>query len=113
MINFAANSGYSIVIPLYPPLAKDKGISDSVIGYIFCLYPVGGFIVTIVLGSVMTVQSMKKVLIISMKIMLVGLILTIIGMAGIGTVNYIEDTIPFAIVSAAMRLISGIVFCIN
>jgi predicted MFS family arabinose efflux permease len=55
MINFAGNSGYAILIPLFPPLAKEKGISDSVIGYIFCLYPVGGFIVTLILGSVMTV----------------------------------------------------------
>jgi predicted MFS family arabinose efflux permease len=55
MVNFAGNSGYSILVPLYPPLAKEKGISDSVIGYIFSLYPVGGFIVSIILGSFMTV----------------------------------------------------------
>jgi predicted MFS family arabinose efflux permease len=55
MVNFAGSSGYAILIPLYPPLAKSKGISDATIGYIFCLYPVGGLLVSILLGSVMTV----------------------------------------------------------
>ena len=62
MVNFAGNSGYAILIPLFPPLAKQKGVSDALIGYIFCLYPVGGFLVSIILGKVMTVQSMKMVL---------------------------------------------------
>ena len=61
MVNFAANSGYAILIPLFPPLAKEKGIDESVIGIIFCLYPVGGFIVSMILGQTMTVNIMKRV----------------------------------------------------
>lgn len=61
MINFAGNSGYAIVIPLFPPLAASKGIDASTIGYIFCLYPVGGFIVSLILGQNMSNKRMKIV----------------------------------------------------
>lgn len=50
LINFCGNSGYSIVLPLYPPLAISKGLDESTIGYIFCLYPVGAFFVSLILG---------------------------------------------------------------
>ena len=87
MINFAGNSGYAIVIPLFPPLANSKGINSSTIGYIFCLYPVGGFIVSLILGQTMSHNRMKMVQKMDLlKIMLIGLILTIIGMTGLGLV---------------------------
>jgi hypothetical protein len=41
--------------------------------------------------------------------MLCGLILTLIGMVGMGLVAYIENTMAFILVSASLRLITGIV----
>jgi hypothetical protein len=50
-----AGSGYQIMIPLFPPLIKDKGISEFYVGFIFCLYPVGGLLVSFFLGTNMTI----------------------------------------------------------
>lgn len=41
--------------------------------------------------------------------MLIGLILTIIGMTGLGLVKYIDDQTTFIFLAGAMRLITGIV----
>jgi hypothetical protein len=50
------------MIPLFPPLVNKKGIDKLFIGYIFCLYPVGGLIVSLFLGTNMTIGGMKKVI---------------------------------------------------
>jgi predicted MFS family arabinose efflux permease len=47
--------------PLIPPLVKDKGINEKITGYIFSLYPVGGIIVSLLLGTNMSLERMKKV----------------------------------------------------
>ena len=88
LVNYAGNSGYSLVIPLYPPLANNKGLSDDTIGYIFCLYPVGAFLFTLILGQNMSNKIMKMVInkYLFTKLMIFGLILEIIGMIGMALV---------------------------
>lgn len=90
------------MVPLYPPLAKNKGLSDELIGYIFCIYPVGSFLVTLILGKSMTNQNKK----IAMQI---GLILSILGMIGFSLIENINDKTYFIVSSAILRLITGIV----
>jgi hypothetical protein len=49
------------MIPLFPPLVNKREINEAVVGYIFCLYPIGGLIVSIFLGTNMTIGGMKNV----------------------------------------------------
>jgi predicted MFS family arabinose efflux permease len=67
LINFVGGSGYSIMTPLFPPLVNHRGISEAVTGYIFCLYPVGAIIVSLILGATMELKTMKSVLFIRFK----------------------------------------------
>ena len=57
-------NAYALMIPMYPPLAKEKGLDSYVIGYIFCLYPVGSVIGTSRLAQSMSGDQKKKVKII-------------------------------------------------
>jgi hypothetical protein len=41
--------------------------------------------------------------------MLTGLILTLIGMSGMGLVAYIEDPLTFCLVSGGLRFVTGVV----
>lgn len=61
LVNFVGSSGYAILLPLFPPLAIQKDIDPSFVGYILCLYPVGNFAVSLVLGQSMSNANMKKV----------------------------------------------------
>jgi MFS family permease len=61
-MNFVCCSGYSIMTPLFPPLVSHRGLSQEVTGYIFCLYPVGAIIVSLILGATMELKTMRRVL---------------------------------------------------
>jgi MFS family permease len=39
-INFFSSIGYSLLAPLYPYLAKSKGLDDFIIGIIFASYAI-------------------------------------------------------------------------
>ena len=39
-INFFSSVGYSLLAPLYPFLAKSKGVEDYIIGIIFASYAI-------------------------------------------------------------------------
>lgn len=39
-INFFSSIGYSLLAPLYPYLAKSKGVDDFIIGIIFASYAI-------------------------------------------------------------------------
>lgn len=90
------------MVPLYPPLAKNKGLSDELIGYIFCIYPVGSFLVTLILGKSMTNQNKKRA-------MEIGLLLSILGMIGFSLIENVINKAYFITYSAILRLITGIV----
>ena len=71
---------------MYPPLAKEKGLNTDVIGYIFCLYPVGSVIGTSRLAQSMSGDQKKKVkknnITYESQSMIIGLSLTSICMLG-------------------------------
>lgn len=62
MINFVANTSYAVGLPLFPPLAASKGVDESVIGYIYALYPFGCIGVSFILGHTFKVASSKNVI---------------------------------------------------
>ena len=66
-INAVANFAYAMMLPFYPPLAALHGVSDSLIGLIICTYPIGAFICTFFLGSNMSFNK-KKYVILCLKV---------------------------------------------
>lgn len=49
-----ANVSYMMMIPLFPPLIKEKGFSEGVIGIIMCFYPIGSISTSWKLGKMHT-----------------------------------------------------------
>jgi MFS family permease len=69
VLNFFLNAAVSVIVPFYPPLAKEKAhVSVSTIGYIFGLNPIGAFFFSLVIGKKMAHWGRKKC-------MLIGLVL--------------------------------------
>ena len=45
-INTLSAIGYSLIAPLYPPLARERGLKDYTVGFIISLFAITNFIVT-------------------------------------------------------------------
>jgi MFS family permease len=43
----------AIISPFFPPYAREKGISEDVVGIIFSANPVGAIIASIILGKIL------------------------------------------------------------
>jgi MFS family permease len=43
----------AIIAPFFPPFAKDHGISDEIVGLIFCSNPIGAIIASLILGKIL------------------------------------------------------------
>ena len=52
--NVCSSTSLSLITPFFPPAAKDKGISEDIIGIIFAVDAVAGFIAALILGKVLT-----------------------------------------------------------
>jgi predicted MFS family arabinose efflux permease len=46
IVNGLSATGYSLMAPLYPSLAKERGIEEDVIGMIIAIFAVANFIAT-------------------------------------------------------------------
>jgi hypothetical protein len=43
--------GGSLITPFFPPFAREKGISTTVLGFIISANPIGSFFASLVLGK--------------------------------------------------------------
>jgi len=46
-----------LITPFFPPFAKEKGISEEVVRFIFSANPIGAFVSSLILGKIMTEVS--------------------------------------------------------
>ena len=91
---------YSLVIPLFPLIAKKKGLSASEIGIVLSTFAIGGIILSINLNRLMSRFSKTKLLMF-FQIILFLFITTY------GILEKIERKILFIIACAFSRLIQG------
>ena len=91
----------AIVGPYYSVEAREKGLSDSLIGLIFATNQIGGFLTTLILGKVMILQ--RKL------ILFLGIIIVIISLLGFAFCIYIEDFTTFLLISLLSRFLQGVV----
>lgn len=68
LVNFFFNASMSVVTPFYPPLAKEAGLSISMIGSVFSIGPIGCFFFAMVFGSKMQHWGRKRCLVIGVVI---------------------------------------------
>ncbi|CAD8184098.1 unnamed protein product [Paramecium pentaurelia] len=92
-----ANASYMMMIPLFPPLIKEKGFTEAGIGIIMCFYPLGCILASWKLGKI---HSSKKMI---LQGLMGQLIISII----LGISYFLNGTL-FFILSSFLRFIQGI-----
>jgi len=71
-LNFLVACTYSIVAPIYPLRAQQLNISTILIGIVFSVESLASIISSLVLGKLMSFWGKKKVIKISMFILITG-----------------------------------------
>jgi MFS family permease len=60
LLNILSAIGYSLIAPLYPPLARERGLKDYTIGFIISLYAISSFLVTPFAPLIISKYGRKK-----------------------------------------------------
>ena len=61
IINIFSCLGYSLIAPLFPPLANDKKIGENIIGLIISFYPLSDFLSTLLVPYLIYKFTRKKI----------------------------------------------------
>jgi len=56
-----ANSVYSVLAPFFPKVAREKGVSGELVGLVFSGYPIAAFVVSPLMGVLVTKIGRKRV----------------------------------------------------
>ncbi|KAL4476627.1 hypothetical protein ABPG72_000786 [Tetrahymena utriculariae] len=99
-MNFFQNAAVSIIVPFFPPIAKDIGVTPTMIGLILSFNPIGSFLTSLVVGQMMGRLGKKN-------LMIWGLIFQSISIASFGALSNLKNDTAFIILSASSRFIQG------
>jgi len=100
-INFFLYTAYSNLAPFYPQHAKEKGVSQTIIGVIFSASPVGSFLLSFFFGKHMVKIGRKR-------LMAIGIVLEAIAVISFGFIDFITNREVFIGISYVTRLVQGI-----
>ncbi|EAR96693.2 MFS transporter (macronuclear) [Tetrahymena thermophila SB210] len=99
-MNFFQNAAVSIIVPFFPPIAKDIGVTSTMIGLILSFNPIGSFLTSLIVGQMMGRLGKKN-------LMIWGLIFQSISIASFGALSNLKNDKVFIILSATSRFIQG------
>ncbi|CAK93471.1 unnamed protein product (macronuclear) [Paramecium tetraurelia] len=97
MLILMANASYMMMIPLFPPLIKEKGFTEAGIGIIMCFYPLGCILASWKLGKMHSTKN----------IIFYGLIGQLVISIILGISYYLNGAL-FFILSSILRFFQGI-----
>ncbi len=100
-LNFLSFSTYGLPIAFFPNIAKNRGISASLVGIIFAMYPLGAFICSFIVGKMLNLWERKRVIIISEFLM--GLSVLTFGLSSLLPINFF-----FILIALIARTTQGI-----
>jgi len=80
LLDFLVYSAFSLPLPFFPKLAKNKGISESIIGLIFGCFNIGSALSSLLYGKLMFFFKKKQLLKINM-------VLNSLAVMSFGTLN--------------------------
>ena len=66
---------YTLIVPFFPIILTNKGLSEDWIGYIFSAYPMSSIVFTPLMGNYITSVGRKKALLVGCIISWMGCIL--------------------------------------
>lgn len=96
-------SGYSLPITLFPALGTERGLSSTMNGLIFSLFPFGGFFTSFLSGKMMRFYKKHHLLIFFLSV-------TCISKVIFGIIYFLESETNFIIVAAISRITLGFSF---
>ncbi|EGR32568.1 major facilitator superfamily protein, putative [Ichthyophthirius multifiliis] len=100
LLNFFLNATVSLIVPFYPTIATIRGVNATITGLVFSMNPVGSFLISFYIGSMMERLGKKQIMFWSMLVQ----VLTVVTF---GLIYYINDKTTFIIVSMVTRFIQG------
>jgi MFS family permease len=99
--NGLLSMGYSLIAPLYPPLANERDIREKTVGVIISIFAVANFFATIYSPKIIRLVGRKKLLYVAIFI---EAICTLVY----GMLFFISSRYLFLLVSFITRFIHGV-----
>lgn len=100
-INVLSAIGYSLLTPMFPFMAKDKGVDEYIIGIIFSCFPIANIIAILLSPKVIHIVGRRKLLYIALLIESLSTLM-------FGLLPKVNNQMTFITVSAITRLFQGI-----
>lgn len=100
-LNFLSFTAYGLPVAFFPNIAKNHGISAFLVGVIFSMYPLGGFVFSFIIGKMLNRWERKQVIIYSQILM--GISIIIFGYSQI-----FEENFLFVFIALFSRTAQGI-----
>ncbi len=66
MVNFFSALGYSLIAPLFPAVAKSKGVNDFMIGVIFSSFAISNVAATLFISKFINFFGRRKLFILAL-----------------------------------------------
>jgi MFS family permease len=104
-VNFAVTSIYTAIIPFYPIIASQKGVSFLVIGAIVSTMPLVTFLTSPIFGRSLEKLGRHCVLMTSVFLAATSLV--------VASVSLFCDTVPFIVLGFVFRVIAGVALSMN
>lgn len=101
LFNFLSLTTYGIPFAFYPSLSLSKGVSSTITGIIFAMFPFGSLISSMVVGKTLHMFKKKYCLIISQ-------ILVAFSFMFLGLGYYVEDQSKFILLGIFSRTMQGL-----
>ena len=100
VLNFFLSATYSMPFSIFPLIASNKGVSHSLIGLIFSVFPLGSIIPSLIFAKMMKVWGRIKLLFISCLLLGISTIL-------FGLLDRIDSTSVFLALAITSRIVQG------
>ncbi|CAD8204677.1 unnamed protein product [Paramecium octaurelia] len=96
--------GFSLIAPFYPAYAKEYDVSNSILGLIFGMNPIGGMLASLIIGKLLNNSNQKTFL-------YLGLIIQAIGQFQFPLLSCVHQYEYFLTLSFIGRFLSGFGGC--
>lgn len=100
-LNFLSFAAYGLPIAFFPNIAKNHGISALIVGVIFSMCPLGGFVFSFIVGKMLNRWERRRVIIYSQ--ILLGISIIIFGFSQVFDSNFL-----FVFIALLSRTTQGI-----
>jgi DHA1 family multidrug resistance protein-like MFS transporter len=100
-INILSAIGYSLIAPLFPPLARERDLKEYTVGFIISLYAISNFLVTPFAPQIISKYGRKKVF-------YIATIMEAVCTWVYALLSYVDHPGAFIFISIVARFMNGV-----